>query len=129
MYYTNITEFVKDKKNKWSTKAGTFNTTFVTKIILKLPELNHSAELNAKCHLSYNLLNYDLILDRDILHELGVIFIFLNKTISWQEVSISMIPPNCAAKEFFVIKESQPFQNTTKQMKQILDAEYNQINL
>ena len=33
----------KDKKNKWSTMAGTFNTTFVTEIILKLLELNHSA--------------------------------------------------------------------------------------
>ena len=28
----------KDKKNKWSTMAGTFITTFVTEIILKLPE-------------------------------------------------------------------------------------------
>ena len=28
----------KDKKNKWSTIEGTFNTTFVTDIILKLPE-------------------------------------------------------------------------------------------
>ena len=34
---------LEDKKNKWSTIAGTFNITFVTEIILKLPELNHSA--------------------------------------------------------------------------------------
>ena len=32
----------KDKKNKWSTMAGTFNTTFVIEIILKLLELNHT---------------------------------------------------------------------------------------
>ena len=30
---------------KWSTMAGTFNTTFVTQIILKLPESNHSAKI------------------------------------------------------------------------------------
>ena len=29
-------QILKDKKNKWSTMAGTFNTTFITEIILKL---------------------------------------------------------------------------------------------
>ena len=75
------------------------------------------------------LLNYDLILSRDILHKLGIIFNFENKTITWQEVSISVKPPNCAAKEFFVIKESCPIRNATKRIKLILDAEYKKINL
>ena len=116
-------------KNKWSTIAGTFKTYFVTEIILKLPELHHSAKIHAKCHLTDKLLYYNLILDRDILHELGIIFNFENKPITWQEVSISMKPPNCTAKEFFVIKESRPIRNTTKRIKQILDAEYKKINL
>ena len=70
-----------------------------------------------------------IILGRDILHKLGIIFNFKNKTITWQEVSISMKPPNCTAKEFFVIKESRPVRNATKRIKQILDAEYKKINL
>ena len=45
-------KILKDKKNKWSTMTGTFNTTFVTEIILKLPELNHSPEIYGKCHLT-----------------------------------------------------------------------------
>ena len=45
----------KDKKNKWSTVAGTSHTTFVTEIILKLPELNHSAEIYEKYHLTNKL--------------------------------------------------------------------------
>ena len=73
---------LKDKKNKWSTMAGTFNTTFVTKIILKLPELNHSAENHAKCYLTDKLLNFYLILGRDMLLELGIIFNFQNKIIT-----------------------------------------------
>ena len=68
----------------------TFNTIFVTEIILKLPEWNHSAAINKKYHLTDKLLDYDLILDSDILHELGIIFNFENKAITWQEVSISM---------------------------------------
>ena len=31
-------KILKDKRNKWSTMAGTINTTFVTELILKLPE-------------------------------------------------------------------------------------------
>ena len=42
----------KDKKNKWSTMSGTFDTTFVTQLILKLPELNPSAEIYATRHLT-----------------------------------------------------------------------------
>ena len=38
-------KILKDKKNKWSTMVGTFNTTFVTETLLKLLELNHSAEI------------------------------------------------------------------------------------
>ena len=82
--------------------------TNVKEIILKTPELNHSAEIYAKHHLTDKLLNYNLILGRDILHELGIIFNFKSKTITWQEVSISMKPPNCTATEFFVIKKKSP---------------------
>ena len=39
---------LKDKKNKWSTMEGIFNTALVTEIILKLPELINSAEIYAK---------------------------------------------------------------------------------
>ena len=72
-------KILKDKENKWSTVAGTNNTTFVTEIILKLPALNHSVKIYAKCHLTGKLLNYDLILGRDILHKLGIVFNFENK--------------------------------------------------
>ena len=108
---------------------GTFNTTFVTEIILQLPELNHSAKIYAKCHSMDKLLNYNLILGKDILHKLGIIINFESKTITWQEVSISMKQPNCTAKEFFIIKESHPVRIATKRIKQILDAEYEEINL
>ena len=67
----------------------------------------------AKCHLTDKLLNYNLILGRDILHELGIFFNFEHKPITWQEVSFSMKPPNYTAKEFFVIKESHPVRNGT----------------
>ena len=94
-----------------------FNATFVTEIILKLLEWNHSAKIHAKCHLTDKLLNYNFILGKHVLHQLGIILNFENdKTITWPEVSISMITSNGRAKEFFVIKESRPVGNVTKRI-------------
>ena len=90
--------------------------------------MNYFAEIYAKCHLTNKLLNYNLIIDRDKLHELGIIFNFEKKTVTWQEVSIYMTPPNCTEK-VFIIKEIRQVRNRTKRKKQILDAKYKKINL
>ena len=116
--------FLKDKKNKWSIMAWTFNTTFVTELKLKLPEINHTLEIYVNYHWTNKLLSYDLILGRDILHEYGIIFSINNKTITRQKVSISMKLPNCMANKFFVIKENRTVRNATKRIKQILDTVY-----
>ena len=73
------------------------------------------------------LVNYNLILGRNILNELGIISNFGNETKKFQ--SISMKPPKCTEKEFFVIKESHPVRNLTKRINQILDEEYRKVNL
>ena len=39
-----------------------------------------------------------------------------------------MKPPNCTAKEFFVIKENCSVQNASKAIKSIINAEYNKVN-
>ena len=52
--------------------AETFNTTFVIEIILKIPRLNCTTDIYKKCHLTNNLFNYNLILGRDLLHELKI---------------------------------------------------------
>ena len=73
---------LKDRNNKWSTMAGTFNTTFIIELKLKLPYLNDFADIYAKFHLVNKLVNYNLILGRDILHELGIIFNFKSKIVN-----------------------------------------------
>ena len=77
-----------------SAMAGTFNTTYVTEILLKILELNYTVEVHGKHHLTDKLLNYDLILGTYLLHEVIIIFNFKHKTITWQEVSISIKPFN-----------------------------------
>ena len=70
---------LKDKKNKRLTMAGIFNTYLLVELKLKLPESNHSAKIYAKCNLTDDELNYNLILGSDILHELAMIFFQLRK--------------------------------------------------
>ena len=60
---------------------------------------------------------------------LGIIFGFQAKTITWQDISIPMQPPNCTVAEFFFINESLPMRNRTKRINKVLDAEYKKINL
>ena len=69
------------------------------------------------------LLNYNLILDRYRLHELGIIFNFENITITWQEASISMKPISCMAKEFFVIKESRPVRIAIQSIRKLVQKQ------
>ena len=51
-----------------------------------------------------------------MLLKLEIIFNFENNTITLQEVSISIKPPNCTAKGFFVIKESHTVQKTSERL-------------
>ena len=97
-------KIIEQKKKNWSTMVGTFNETSTIELKLKLLALNHTADIITKLHLTDNLLKYDLVLDTDVLHEVGIIFNFENNIITSHEVSISMKPPSCMANEFFVIK-------------------------
>ena len=67
--YLRKKEFTQDKNiHEWTTMAGTFKTTRTTNIELKLPELNSTANIAVKCHMTKEKSNYDLIIGRDILH-------------------------------------------------------------
>ena len=72
IYHKNLQQ----KKNKWSKMAGTFNTISTKELESKLQELNQIKVIIAtKCHLTDNLLNYNLVL--------GIIFNLRKKTMFW----------------------------------------------
>ena len=75
-------KILKQKKNKWSTMAGTFNTTSTMELEIQLPGLYHTTEIYAKCHLIDMIISFNLIIGRDILHELCIIFNLENKTVN-----------------------------------------------
>ena len=94
--------------------------------VAEVQKPNHTADIYAKYQFTNKLLNYDLSLGRDVLHELGIIFSFKIKLLLAKK---TMNPPNCNAKEFFVIKESLPVRIVSKRIKQLLDVKYKKINL
>ena len=69
----------------------------IIELELEVMVFNHTAEIVTNMTLQI-ILSYNLILGRDIIHELGLIFYFENNTINWQEVSIPMKPSDCMGK-------------------------------
>jgi transposase InsO family protein len=128
--YVAKNDFVKNNtKQEWATMAGTFKTTRVANVKLRLPELNPTAVLNVHCHVTKQESNYDIILGRDILRELGIKLDFSNNKIILEHSEISMKPLNCNVKEHFAIQDSKRVHAETKRIKKILDAKYKKVNL
>ena len=128
--YVRKNNFTQDKEIvQWETVAGQFKTTRSAKVDLKLSELNSTANINVKCHVTKQKSNYDLILGRDTMTELGITLNFANNTTHWQENNIPMKPINCDVKTHYAIRDSTRVQSETKRIKKILDANYQKANL
>ena len=128
--YVRKNDFTKSKNiHKWTTMAGTFKTTRSMKIELRLLELNSTANITVKCHVTKEKSNYDLIIGRDVLRELGITLDFSNNTTNWQDITIPMKPINCDIKTHFAIRDSTRVQSETQRIEKILDANYQKANL
>ena len=109
--------------------AGTFKTTRRSDVQLKLPKLSDTAEMRVNCHVTKQKSNYDLILGREILRELGIKLDFSNNTTNWKDISIPMKPAHSSTKTHFAISDSSRVASETKRIKKILDAKYEKANL
>ena len=84
--------------------AGTFNTTHTCEATFKLPELNQSAKIKTKLHVTKMKGSYDVILGRDVLRELGIILDFQSETVTWNESTISMKPTDCTQDTSYFLR-------------------------
>ena len=62
--------------------AGTLSTSKRGSLNIKMPELNETATIKIDCHVTTNKSNYDIIIGRDTLRELGITFDFRNDTVT-----------------------------------------------
>jgi hypothetical protein len=74
---------VQQDTTKWKTVAGNFKTVLKAKIIFSLPTLHETRRVESEMHVVSQINNYDMIMGRDLLQELGIMLDFSNQTITW----------------------------------------------
>ena len=87
--------------------AGTFKTTRTAYVTLKLPELNHTAEIATEFHVTKQKSAYDIIFGRKLLKELGIVLDFNQMVTIWNDVTIPMKDVNAEVKTHFLIRDSK----------------------
>jgi hypothetical protein len=114
---------------KWKTAAGELSTNYQVDIEFSLPELHESRMVQWTVHVAKTCGNYDLILGRDIMRELGLTFSFLTCTTTWDENTIPMKESNCSVTNSYFIHDSPAVEDSTDRVKRILDAKYEKADL
>jgi predicted aspartyl protease len=93
---------------RWTTAAGQMTTNKKVKIHFNLPEFYENKIIEWEAHvLEGNQSNYDMILGRDILKELGMDINFSKETVSWEEAQVPKKPINCNKNEHFLCRMHQ----------------------
>ena len=117
----------------WQTAAGIFTTVGKSKLKLQLTELSPTAILEDTVHVTdQNLGQYDIIIGRNTLQQLGIDLLFSTSTVSWPErdVELPMKPQegNCKREHFF-IQDPPSVQQSSERLTNILDAKYKKADL
>ena len=131
--FVNKLKLTKADSTEWNTAAGNFVTRGTCKIQLQLPELSPTATIHTKFHVHTGTLgNYDLIIGRELLEELGIDILYSSQQVVWptQYAELPMKPIDCTATESFFVQDPTNVQQLeVERMSSILDAKYSPANL
>jgi len=94
-----------------------------------MPEFHEHRIIEHKLHVAPDIINYDMIMGRDLLEELGIDISFKNMSITWDDVSIPMKNVDATAEEAYHVEDSEAIQDATERIKKILDAKYEPADL
>ena len=89
-------------QTKWSTKTGTFTTSRKVKCDFTLPEFHEGWDIFWSMYVdeSYPRLgNYDMIIGRYLLHELGMDLYFKDGSMWWDNDTVLMKDIDCFSEE------------------------------
>ena len=135
--YLNLCKSVKKSKSRYSTAVGEYKTSIHGTVKFKLPEFSNSKEITWDMDIGdLGVLEYDMIIGRDLLKSLGMIIDFKHGVLRWDDVTIPMNRTknkNKNKKEFNEIfqlaTEPRTVQQATERITKILDANYEKANL
>jgi len=94
-------QVTRDNKTKWTTKAGSFVTKRKAMVSFILHELHPDKTVTWEMHVDETpsgVSNYDIILGRDLLTNIGVDILFSSQQVTWENASIPMRDPEIFRK-------------------------------
>ena len=136
--FANQTKLIHDKKTRWVTKAGKFNTTKKCEIEFTLPVFNEKKVITWNCYVDEednSNSNYDMIIGRDILHELGIDLLFSTAEMKWDNVTIPMQSVTKLTQDWAELIENEllfaqePPNLDAERIQAIIDSKYTAADL
>ena len=131
--FVNKLKQCKNTRTTWTTKAGVFKTEKTVKAKFKLPEFFQNCDIQWKLHVDQSDPKdtaYDMIIGRDILHELGIDLLFSQGVMQWEGATVPMRDPKWLNSkhieqledEIFAMED--PLTTEAERIQSIIDVKY-----
>jgi hypothetical protein len=119
----------KENRTKWTTKAGNFSTHRKCEIIFTLPALHKHRQITWNCYVDESnakSISYDLIIGRDLMHEIGIDICFSAAEVRWDNASIPMQPVDKSTEEFEqeLLFAQDPLTTDAERIQNIVESKY-----
>ena len=129
----------REQKTKWRTKAGKFTTSNKCNITFNLPALHEHREITWNCYVdpteSNTTCNYDLIIGRDLMHEIGINILFKEGIMEWDNATTPMQSIDKLEETYLDEFEQElmytpdPITTDAERIQSIIDAKYTKADL
>ena len=124
-----ILKTTKENRTKWTTKAGNFSTHRKCEITFTLPALHKHRQITWNCYVdesNANSISYDLIIGRDLMHEIGIDICFSAAEVRWDNASIPMQPVDKSTEEFEqeLLFAQDPLTTDAERIQNIVESKY-----
>ena len=104
--------------------SGSYECTERVTTQLSLPELHDDRMIEWDFHLADDLGNYDMIIGRDLLQELGLVIDFKAMEVEWDDARMPMKDITATAATSYHVHERGHVDEMSDRVKEILDAKY-----
>ena len=96
-----------NSQQQWNTAGGMATTTEKATIQFNLPEFYAKTIIQKEVHIFSTTRNYDMIIGRDLMTELGINLDFFHQKVKWQDAEIPMKLPNCTLNSDFFVQDNE----------------------
>jgi hypothetical protein len=128
-----VQKYTKTKTSftSWITKAGTFETNRKVKCQFTLPDFHQGKDISWTMFVDESdtkLNTYDMIIGRDLLHELGIDLLFSTREMKWDQGTVPMRDPaqpqDCDTLKNEIFSMHDQDSTEAAQIQSIIDLKY-----